>query len=336
MHENKDIIELLLLKYVEDNVNKEEREFLNQWIEESEDNRIRLNEFCHLYHSMDALNTLESVNTDAALSSVKARMLKPKKQSLILYLQRIAAVLFLPLLSYLIYDHVFSSNGEAMVTWRTNPGMVGQVTLPDSSKVWLNSNSSLTYSQKFASSREVHLDGEAFFEVTPDKSSRFIVQTPKKVKIEVLGTKFNVEAYKEDKLVTTTLEEGKVNLQYFDGQSFNTLVLKPGETVVYDPSTMRAAPRHVLASIVTAWKDNRIVLENTSMDELLHILRKRFDVDFIIKSPSLRDNSFTGTFDSQHLTTVLEHLRISSGINYKIIDSRSSGAHEKVEVILTD
>lgn len=111
-----------------------------------------------------------------------------------------------------------------------------QVTLPDGSKVWLNSGSTLIYPSTFAmAERGVYLNGEGFFEVTKDAEHPFVVNT-RFLKMRVLGTTFNISAYPDDKQVKTTLETGalKVSLQNDTTISY---YLKPDDQLVYIPSS---------------------------------------------------------------------------------------------------
>ncbi|ULT29179.1 DUF4974 domain-containing protein [Sphingobacterium sp. E70] len=82
-------------------------------------------------------------------------------------------------------------------------------------------------------------------------------------------------------------------------------------------------PNELNEKTLTSWKDNQIVLKNTSLTELLTIVSKRFNVKFNLKSSKLNDERFTGVFDSQQLITVLEHIKISSQIQYNMINDGS-------------
>lgn len=200
--------------------------------------------------------------------------------------------------------------------------MVAAVNLPDGTKVWLNSGSTIKHPVSFTGNiRQVELNGEAYFSVRKDRSKRFIVQTPFQIQTEVLGTEFNIEAYATDSVVRTALVSGSVKLLYQakDNQE-HSFLLKPDEEFAYNPDTREVDIRRPYIKTYTAWKDGLVILRDTSLEETLKILRKRFNVEFIVKNPKLYSNSFTGVFTGQHLPLILEHFRIASGIQYKLIE----------------
>lgn len=335
MHKNEHNIELLILSYLEEKCTTDEEAFLLAWMEESEDNKKQVRDFLAVYHQVDSLQTLEKGDTAIAWSKIKQRTMPQRKpRKIISMIQRVAAVLLLPLLIGSIY--LWQQNRKKNTTWihlRTNPGMVASFTLPDSSIVWLNANSSISYPQQFGKLRDVKLDGEAFFAVSADKEKRFLVHTPQQATVEVVGTRFNVEAYANRQNMRATLEEGRVNLLYKDSSSSKRYIMKVGETILFNSNSNIVSIDDVHVATMTSWKDNQIILKNTSMDEFLNIMTKRFNAEFILKSESMRKHRFTGVFDSQQLNSVLEHLRISSGINYRIIDQDiTSNSPVKVEL----
>jgi len=181
--------------------------------------------------------------------------------------------------------------------------MVASIRLPDSSTVWLNANTVISYPQKFNKERLVKLDGEAFFDVTKNPEKKFKVQTPAQAAIEVLGTRFNVDAYHTDSTVRATLEEGSVRFNYQSNTGSKSLLLKPSQTIVYNIKNQSIVPNALNEKTLTSWKDNQIVLKNTSLTELLTIISKRFNVKFNLKSAKLNEERFTGVFDSQQLIT---------------------------------
>ncbi|MDR0824980.1 MAG: FecR domain-containing protein, partial [Prevotella sp.] len=204
---------------------------------------------------------------------------------------------------------------------KTNPGMITQLTLPDSSKVWLNSESSLKYPLKFTGeTREVTLNGEAYFKVEKDLKHKFIVSTANNIRIEVLGTEFNVEAYSKNEDVITTLVNGKIGLSYLSAENdVRHLLMTPNQKSVYNTLNRTAVTTSVDVESDIAWIDGKIIFNNTSLENALKILSKRFNVDFIIKNPKLKDYSFSGTFEHQRLDRILEYFKISSNIKSRYI-----------------
>lgn len=203
--------------------------------------------------------------------------------------------------------------------------MVAAVNLPDGTKVWLNSRSYLKHPTRFTgNTRDVVLNGEAYFSVHKDKSKRFTVSTPFDIKAEVLGTEFNMEAYAADSSVRTTLVSGSIRLSFLDdNQKHKSFLMKPNEEFTYNQYTKKVKVNKPYIPTQTSWKDGLVVFRNTPFNEALKVLSKRFNVEFIVKNDKLYNNSFTGPFDGQHLQLILEHFRLASGIQYRFIDPQT-------------
>ena len=203
--------------------------------------------------------------------------------------------------------------------------MTTSVVLPDSTVVFLNSESSLRYPSSFKNSKErkVELKGEGYFEVTKDVEKHFIVSTVHRSQVEVLGTSFNIEAYEESPEVSTTLIKGKVNFSFQEGVRKKQIVLNPGQKVVYDSKKGTARLLETSGETETSWKDGKIIFDNTSLKDALRILEKRYNVVFIQKNPA-RKAAFTGTFTSQRLERILEYFKLSSNIHWKYVDGKDA------------
>ncbi len=209
-----------------------------------------------------------------------------------------------------------------MIEVKTNPGMTTTVDLPDGTKVYLNSESSLTYPSFFSKDkRDVKLTGEAFFEVQKDPEHRFIVSGPHHTQIEVLGTSFNVEAFERDSFISTTLVEGKVRFAYQKNQQPATVDMKPGQKLMYDTTSSQVKLIQTSGETETAWKDGKIIFQATPLPEALRMLEKRFNVTFVLSNNRLRGEAFNGSFTNQRLERILEIFKISSNIKWRYLDT---------------
>ena len=205
---NIDKIEEILPRYCSGEATIEECRMVEEWIGQSEDNYRIVKQMYAIDQAMGTVRMESQVNTERALASVNRKM--SKERSLVnwfTWVQRVAAILFVPLLIIWGIEHITPRTEIArMIEIKTNPGMTTTVDLPDGSKVYLNSESSLIYPSSFSGEkRNVQLKGEAFFEVQKDPEHRFIVSGPCQTQIEVLGTSFNVEAFERDSFISTTL-----------------------------------------------------------------------------------------------------------------------------------
>lgn len=336
MDEQKHIDESTLLSYFIGNLTPLQKQEVEEWLAASEENRKMARDVQYICLATETLDTIHRTNAPKALGKVKKRLHTHRPVSLFTWVQRIAAVMILPLLGTTLY-FMLKKEPIEYVEIRTNPGMVATVNLPDGTMVWLNSRSSLKHPNRFTGeTRDVTLDGEAYFSVHKDRSKPFIVNTPFQIKAEVLGTEFNMEAYQVDSTVRTTLVSGSVRLSYLaQNNKQESFLMKPDEEFVYNHKNRETQVDKPFIPTQTAWKDGLVIFRNTSFEEALKVLSKRFNVEFIVKNDKLYENSFTGPFDGQHLQLILEHFRLSSDIQYKFIDPEvGKGANIKEKTIV--
>lgn len=188
--------------------------------------------------------------------------------------------------------------------------------LPDGTKVYLNSNSVLIYPCKFDKNRKVNLIGEAYFEVTHDKKSPFIVQSGQ-VKILVYGTKFNVQSYNQNKNVEVTLLEGSVGVN--TGNSGKETHLLPGQQAVYDKLKNQITQRKVDTEFYTSWVNKDYNFNEKTFAEIATTLEQRFNIKIKIESEKLKSMKFTGEFKSgDSLKDILDIITFDKRIEYEI------------------
>jgi len=333
---DKNKIEELLPRFCEGQVTEEERLQVEAWMSESEENYRLAKQIHTLYLTTDTICVMKKVNTEKALARVRSRMTVKKPKMWWEWLQRAAAVLFIPLITILIFQYWGGKEQEMaqMVEVKTNPGMTTSLTLPDGTVVFLNSESSLTYPSHFdEDTRNVTLQGEAYFEVAKNPEKKFIVSTSHHSQIEVLGTHFNVEAYANDDMVTATLVEGKIGFIFEQDNISRKVLIKPGQRLVFDSKDSKVQLYTTSGESEIAWKDGKIIFKNTPLDEALRILEKRYDVEFVVTNKRLKEYSFTGTFTNQRLERILEYFQLSSQINWRYLrSSKIDDKKSKIEI----
>lgn len=178
-----------------------------------------------------------------------------------------------------------ATDAQRSITVKTPLGGQYQLILADGSKVWLNAGSEMSYTEGFGKAdRRLSLQGEAYFEVAKNENIPFIVHV-KGQEIRVLGTAFNVNAYSDESLVKTTLQEGSLVVSN-DKQKF---VLKPNQQAVLDKEANKMATRDVNAVTVIAWKDGIFNFHGMSLEECLRIIARwyKLDVVYTEKIPSI-------------------------------------------------
>lgn len=321
MEPKKEINELDLFRYVNRELAEEERAEVEEWIHASEENRKIAEDYYDLSFAVTSLRVLKRSAPQKALEKVNKRIKEKQIHKLVLFVQRVAAILLLPLL--ILSGYLLLQPKEEMAVFymeaHMTPGMIGSTVLPDGTKIWLNSSSTLQYPSSFSgSTREVTLDGEAYFKVADNVEKPFIVHTGNS-SIKVVGTEFNVDAYKSNGFIATTLVNGSIEFNYKSEDNISrTIQVKPNEQVYYDKKTCRTQLGETYIPKDIAWKNGQIVLKDTPLSDIVWILSKRFNVDFVIKNPAFYKYSFTGVFTNQQIERVLEHFKRSSGIRYKM------------------
>lgn len=330
---NQHITELLPL-YFEGELSETDKLTVEQWIAESQEHQSIANEMAHIYIGIDALYVRQHTDSDKAYQHLNRKLRKNTFKQYLIRLERIAAILLIPVLMICAWQfYQGSMRKSSMLSFTANPGMTAKVKLPDGSVVMLNSNSTLSYPAEFdGKQREVKLLGEAYFEVSKDPKHPFIVNTPYQASIKVYGTKFNVEAYAKDSMLTASLKEGSIALSYLgkDGKMKEQMLL-PGQSVSYRDDELPMLMGDNIVDINTAWTQGKIIFRNTPLKEVIHELEKTYNVKFLVRNPKVYANRFTGTLDGQHLDRILYVLTQTSDMRFKNI--ASNNAYNSVQTI---
>ncbi|PDP45188.1 anti-sigma factor [Tannerella forsythia] len=174
-------------------------------------------------------------------------------------------------------------------------GSRSEVTLPDGSVVWVNAGSSLTYREdRHEQMRSVVLEGEAYFEVKPDRKRPFIVESGG-MQVRVLGTKFNVKAYGDEETVDVVLLSGKVAVR-LNERGEETYALSPDEKLTFHRETHHIEKHRVEGRDYCAWKEGRICFDEQPFTELVRTLERLYNVRIQIDSEQLKTERFSGSF----------------------------------------
>ena len=187
-----------------------------------------------------------------------------------------------------------------------------QVNLPDGSKVWLNSSSSLRFSALFnGHTREVELSGEAYFDVSKNKGKPFRVITKDQI-VEVLGTQFNINSYSDEGPIKTTLIEGSVKIIYKD----MVVLLSPGQQ--FQPKELVSAVVEADTEEVVAWKDGYFVFKNEDIKSIMRKLSRWYNVE-VSYSGNIPEVGFGGNISkSKDISEVLDVLQLTNAIHFKV------------------
>jgi transmembrane sensor len=317
-----DLIRQKILDYFNGRLPAEEEAGLLSWIKADEENRI---EFLRLKESLDP-EKMEHPLLRSSYAELKNKLgigrhfkTVPGSKSKKLYFSfsRVAAMLLLALITgfAVAYFLVGTPPGKsAQVVWfetKVPRGEKSQLLLPDGSKVWLNSESSLSYPSNFMEdNRKVQLKGEAYFEVAKQDGSTFTVGT-NDYDVLVHGTSFNVMAYADFDRTETTLIEGKIEIR----RGTRTIDVNPGQTLIFREDRFRMERSDAEKS--AKWKDDIFDFDQITFQELVVRLERWYDVDIEIKNPDLNQIVYSGVFKNEEtIDQVLNTLELTSPIRY--------------------
>lgn len=262
------------------------------------------------------------------------RNIKKSKKRIYFYSATIAAI-FLLIISFYFFQDTQQADKLLPQTVTTRKGDKLNLTLPDGTKVWLNADSRLSYDKTFSKkTREVILTGEAFFDVVHNRQRPFIVHTAL-MDVKVLGTAFNIKAYKGDANIQTTLIRGSVEVS-LNNKPGKNILLSPNEKLVLKnehvakvlENSELAIPevailkieRSVTDSIVkeTSWMANRLVFDQQTLQDIMPMLQRWYNVTIDIKTSNHNHRLYNGSFENDSLEDVLEALKTIGGFNYSI------------------
>jgi len=218
----------------------------------------------------------------------------------------------------LVYDHSVKAGRLTYNTIETPRGGQYQITLPDGTKVWLNTASRLKYPENFLGQpkREVELTGEAYFEVAHNKQQSFVVKTDKQ-DVTVLGTHFNVNSYPEENETRTTLLEGSVKIaKSLAKDQQNTLILIPGQQSVLRADRFTVQPADL--EVAMAWKNGYFIFKDEDLHSIMRKISRWYDVEVVYGS-NIPDKRYEGSISQfKNVSEILRKFELTGGVHFKV------------------
>ena len=229
---------------------------------------------------------------------------------------KVAAILVVQLLAGSVYWYLQVRN-DAEIQWVEKSvayGEIEKVVLPDGSVVWLNAGSTILYPERFSSrSRQIFLDGEGYFDVSPDKFCPMRV-TVKGNTVEVLGTSFNLRAYKEDDMIDLSLLEGSVAFSPAGTRS-PVCVLSPGEALSYNTAEKHLTQTCFSKDNFTIWKEGGLYFKNKPLADIARQLERTFNLKIIFRNSQVRNIRYHMAFvNNESIDEILDYIDRDSRI----------------------
>jgi ferric-dicitrate binding protein FerR (iron transport regulator) len=339
-NKNYEPVHRLIASYLTGNASEKDLHELETWVLESDENRKYYHQFKNLWDASSEIN----VSSEEALQNVMRRI-KIRQQRVLLwnFVQKAAAVLFIPLLLSVFWLNYHSTPAEQVSQIKYNKavaafGTFSLIELPDGSKVWLNSGSNLRYPVQFdENKRNVYLEGEAFFEVHSNKAKPFLVHTPY-FSVKATGTRFTVRADKNFRIPSVTLIEGKVAIEKpgtsNEGKPMASLL--PNQHFTFDTLNKNITIQTEDTYKYYAWKDGKLVFRNDNISEVARRISIQYNVDIEIKGDKIRQYRYRATFVNEPLGELLRLLKISSPIDYVEIKQKElpDGSFTRRKIII--
>lgn len=320
MNKNININELIVRKFAGETT-AEENIIIENWVKESKANNELFNDLNDIWHSAGSGSDDEEYDVDEAIRNFihRTRSINEKKNRnfTINSVLRYAAILILALaipFTYWIAQNPKTTD-ESFTTIYCAFGDKTSVFLPDSSQVWLNSGSKLTFNNNFKNgSRQLYLEGEGYFSVKKDAENPFLINTSD-LNVKVLGTEFNLKAYPDEDDVSVTLVNGSLQVN----NSESTAMVVPNQKLLYKKETHKLTVEDLTdLAPETEWTNGRLVFRNVSLEELERKLERWFDVEIEFADEEVKERRFSGTLERESILEVISYFGISQYVDYQI------------------
>lgn len=314
-------IKQLLSRFLSKEINSEEWELLKNLLNETDDYSLlmQLEKIWETY-TLNEKNTPNEEDINHIFSHIRKRTQKGKPKLWMRNFMRIAGIFIIAILTgitlYLYQDRELRTQiGLSEVVIKVACGEKAFITLPDSSTVYLNSGSTLSYQQNYGyADRKVKFSGEGFFNV--QKATKPFAVNTQYLNIEVLGTSFNVYAYEDENTIEMTLVQGLVKIQT-NSTPIKEVLVKPEQKAIYDKSSGELALYRTNTKFETAWLRGELVFRSHPIEDVLSKIERRFGVKIHVEGDGLEGDRFTGYFDKDLIGT-LDDLKKIYEFRYKI------------------
>jgi ferric-dicitrate binding protein FerR (iron transport regulator) len=339
----------LLERYLRDSDSNENKYIIAKWFGnislEKELREKSYQQWKDLPEEADTDNYNEEMVLGNIYRKIKTEEFKnkthPSKGLIILnYLSRIAAVLFIPLLVLyaLNNNNRWSVNDVAYTEVYSPPGARTMFYLPDGTKGWLNSGSSIKFPERFiGNQRQVVLKGEAYFDVVTNPNKPFNVSV-NNLNIVAKGTSFNILSWEEDSCTEVVLEEGILEIYKLTNNNNQSLatILNPGQLCKYSHSDSECSLQTVDVEKYISWTSGRLVFKSDPLSEVVQRLNRWYNVNIVIRDDILKSYEYVATFEDETLDEILSMLSISAPIDHNIFKRKQlpDGSFEKKRIEL--
>lgn len=307
----------LLKRFLQGKASEKEIEDVEGWIDKSiEEN----NEWSKL--SEEGREDMIRDMWKGIHQTIDSKKRSRKKNNNKLFWAAAALILLLMIPLYYLWEDPFSSQqlGDTgrLVTVATATGEIKEIVLNDGSKVWLNAQSQLSYSEKFeGKTRDVNLIGQAYFDIMRNVRKPFVVRT-QTLNIKVLGTRFDISDYQEDGSASVAVLSGKVAVLKSD-KSNSANVLDKGERLKLDKRRQSMIKEKFKPSEFPAWVNKEVVFYHTTMDQVANFVRRNYNMKVLFSNKQIGKLEVSGDFgEIDNMENLLSMICLTINAHYKI------------------
>ncbi len=306
-----------LLQYLKEELSEQEKQRVEQWLEQDSRNRDSLDELKKVWIETGKLKPAPvAVDTSMAWSKMSQRIDLHEKENteqkekgitvsiVVRYSMRIAAVL---VFAFGLFKIIIQPNFPAEEVLLAGNNVTVSDTLPDGSFIALNSGSKLTYPDKFKKrERKVKLEGEGFFEVDHQPKKPFVIEAGD-ANVRVLGTSFNVKAYPNAD-VEVSVAEGTVQLFRIDDITGDTssVILNAGEKGWLKKASLHPMKNGILKPDAIFWLNKMLIFKKTELHKVFQILEKHYNVSINVSDSTIDSCRLTATFRNEKVGSIMD------------------------------
>ena len=311
-----------IIRFFKNDCSEEERLLIIKWVNESQEHAEQFFRWEELYH----LGNNSEKGNDLAIRKAEKKLYERIEiekshqwffSTINRWVKYAAVITSILAISGLTLWYFVADSQEKWITASTTNGETLEITLPDNSKVWLNENSILKYPEHFTKEkRELHLTGEAYFEVTKNKHKPFTVQSSA-MNVQVLGTKFNFKTPSNGRIVETSLIEGEIKVSGNNNEG--AITLSPGQKVELNTVTKQMKVSETNAALDAIWHNNLIPFKNADIFDIAEVLEKVYGVKIILSPDISPSTTYSGVLKRKDsIEDVLRILQNTIHLQYKI------------------
>lgn len=313
----------------------EDKEVVNHWVKDSKSNAFQFQKLKGIWeeraqdskligHEVQKKKIWKAFEND--YQSSKKTPIIPLYRRSWLRIAVVLAIILFPIYSFYFQDKqiIVDEIPEIRMISKSNPtGQKSLIQLPDGSKVWLNSDSRISYQERFSDSlRSIMLEGEAYFEVVSDSLRPFVVDF-EPLSVTVLGTAFNISAFEAEKDLKVTLVEGSVKVS--NANLTANLILEPGTGLIYskeknDFHEFSKYGNPELFHKTTEWRNGKLIFDGRNFEDFVQEIKRWYGVQVQVNGTPPRGWNIRASFENEVLTNVMDAISYNKGFRYLLRD----------------